>query len=243
MKRLAEARSEVYRALALSFFEPTKDFSDELRSGAFLTSLEKALVSAEAAEEAAGALRSLKKYAKSVREMNLLSFRTQMQVDFTKLFIGVGRPSAPPYESVHRGMSKPLERRLVMGDPVEEVKKEYAREGLTISTDCKELPDHAGLELEFMHFLTRKEAEAWKQGNEAEALRKLRKQKSFLSKHLMRWFPKFCGDVDLLGKESFYAPLAGIAKTFVLLESNRVGPSMMLAKPSAGRKDQEKSAR
>ncbi len=62
---------------------------------------------------------------------------------------------APPYGSVY------LEReRTVMGESTLDVVRRYRQEGLDISADFHDAPDHITAELEFVHFLIFKALEA-----------------------------------------------------------------------------------
>ena len=119
--------------------------------------------------------------------------------EYTRLFVGPGRPIAHPYESVYR-------EGRVMGDCTLAVRECYAEEGL--GPEDHLLPDHVAVELEFMAHLARKEAEAWEEGDSDRAETCLRQQESFLREHLARWLPSFCQRVLAGEAHPFYADLA-----------------------------------
>lgn len=122
-----------------------------------------------------------------------------LEAEYARLFVGPGRPVAHPYESVHR-------EGRVMGDCTLAVRRSYATEGL--APEGHSLPDHVAVELEFMTHLTRREAEAWEQGDEERALACLRQQEAFLSGHLGLWLPRFCQQVLNGEAHPFYSNLA-----------------------------------
>jgi len=119
--------------------------------------------------------------------------------EYTRLFVGPGRPIAHLYESVYR-------EGRVMGDCTLAVRERYAEEGL--GPEDHLLPDHVAVELEFMAHLARKEAEAWEEGDVDRAETCLRQQESFLREHLGRWLPSFCQRVLTGEAHPFYASLA-----------------------------------
>ena len=87
-----------------------------------------------------------------------------LEQEFTRLFLGPGRPVAHPYESVYR------EGRM-MGETTLDVRRRLAEEGLT--ANGQRLPDHVAIELAFMAHLTAREALAWDAGDSDEAVSKL----------------------------------------------------------------------
>ena len=122
-----------------------------------------------------------------------------LEAEYTRLFIGPGRPVAHPYESVYR-------EGQVMGDCTLKVHQRYSAEGLTPEEHL--LPDHVAVELEFMAHLSRREAEARERDDEEGAVACLRQQESFLGQHLGRWLPSFCQRVLAGEAHPFYASLA-----------------------------------
>ncbi len=79
----------------------------------------------------------------------------------------------------------------------------------------REHPDHLCAELEFLHFLTFKEAQAVEDGN-TELLKGYRlAQKDFLKRHLIQWVPKFHGRLQSSARFPFYTELARITSVFL----------------------------
>jgi TorA maturation chaperone TorD/Pyruvate/2-oxoacid:ferredoxin oxidoreductase delta subunit len=129
-----------------------------------------------------------------------------MEQEFTRLFVGPGKPVAHPYESVYR-------EGRTMGETTLDVRHRLACEGLTPSRHT--LADHVGIEFAFMAHLAAREALAWEAGEGSDARRWLVQQESFLRDHLSNWLPQFCRRV-LVGRPlPHYAELAQRADTFV----------------------------
>jgi TorA maturation chaperone TorD/Pyruvate/2-oxoacid:ferredoxin oxidoreductase delta subunit len=136
-----------------------------------------------------------------------------LEQEFTRLFLGPGRPVAHPYESVYR-------EGRTMGDTTLDVRRCLAGEGLTSSAQT--LPDHVSIELAFMANLAAREARAWDDGDDDRARDCLARQESFLHDHLTAWLPQFCHRI-LAGRPlDHYADLARDTETFVVGDAVRV---------------------
>ena len=105
--------------------------------------------------------------------------------DFARLFVGPFATPAPPYGSVYLDPGN-----RVMGNSAAHVREIYLEVGLELSEECSESPDHISVELEFMHFLCMKEAEAAHRGDSEAALYFSRKQREFLEESLA-WISEF----------------------------------------------------
>ncbi len=137
--------------------------------------------------------------------------RRGIEEEHVRLFqLGGLRPLCPPFEAAYLDPSG-FERGALAVD----VERAYARAGVTVSPG--ELPDHVGLELEFVSLLCGEEAEAWRALDEARALERLRLQVSFLDEHLLRWLLAFVRGVHAAASEdSFYTRLAEATRAFVV---------------------------
>lgn len=122
-----------------------------------------------------------------------------LEREFTRLFLGPGRPVVHPYESVHR------EGRM-MGNPALDVRRFMADEGVTPAGQI--LPDHVSIELAFMAYLTSCEASFWETGDEERANHYLDRQERFLREHLMQWLPQFCHRILTGRPHAHYSALA-----------------------------------
>jgi TorA maturation chaperone TorD/Pyruvate/2-oxoacid:ferredoxin oxidoreductase delta subunit len=135
-----------------------------------------------------------------------------LEKEFTRLFLGPGRPVAHPFESVYR-------EGRVMGQTTLDVRRWLAEEGLAPAS--RTLPDHVGIELTFMAHLAAREAGAW-EGDEGEAWRYLGLQGRFLQEHLATWLPQFCHRVLAGRPHDHYARLARRAEDFVAQDVTRL---------------------
>lgn len=136
-----------------------------------------------------------------------------LESEFTRLFLGPGRPVAHPSESVYR-------EGRTMGDTTLDVRNRLISEGLT-PVD-RALPDHVSVELAFMSHLAAREALAWDAGDDELARDYLERQKSFLYDHLIVWLPQFCHRVLVSRPHAYFADLARRAETFVTSDAERV---------------------
>jgi TorA maturation chaperone TorD/ferredoxin len=136
-----------------------------------------------------------------------------LEQEFTRLFLGPGRPVAHPYESVYR-------EGRTMGETTLDVRRRLVEEGMV--PNSQRLPDHVGIELAFMAHLAAREALAWDAGEDDVAWRLLQQQETFLSEHLGAWLPQFCHRI-LAGRPLIhYGQLAQRAETFVLNDAIRI---------------------
>lgn len=139
--------------------------------------------------------------------------RPGLESEFTRLFLGPGRPVAHPFESVYReGRS--------MGDCTLDVRRYLADEGL--APQGKMLPDHVAAELAFMAHLAAQEAKAWEDGDVERARSYLALQDRFLRDHLLTWMPQFCHRVLVGRPHAHYAHLARRAEAFITEDGERV---------------------
>jgi len=148
-----------------------------------------------------------------------------LEQEFTRLFLGPGRPVAHPYESVYR------EGRM-MGQTTLDVRRRLVEAGL--APNNQRLPDHVGIELAFMAHLAAREALAWDAGEGDLGWRLLQEQETFLSEHLGAWLPQFCHRI-LAGRPLIhYGQLAQRAETFVLNDVARIRAWLGKSMQSAG---------
>jgi anaerobic sulfite reductase subunit A len=144
---------------------------------------------------------------------------TDLAVEYASIFLGVrGKDSAFPYESVYTSSE-----RKVMQEARDQVLKIYREEGLCRAEDFYEPEDHIALELEYMAYLCRKQAEALRINDKWAAIGNLNKQKDFLEKHLMIWVPTFCTDIQRIAQADFYKAIAKITTGYIDMEQDLIG--------------------
>lgn len=139
-----------------------------------------------------------------------------LAVEYTRLFLGPGKHISP-HESVQRTEGEGLKGRL-WGDATVQVKRFIESAGFQYDEGYKGLPDHISVELEFMEALTRREEEAWAEGDEKAAAFCRGLQRKFLSDHVLRWVPQFCAKVCDTAESAFYRDLAAWTQRFMDFE-------------------------
>lgn len=132
-----------------------------------------------------------------------------LAVEYAGLFIVPG-DSFAPYESVY------VEERLY-GNTSQQIEEFYQKCHIHVA-DEKLMPDHIGLELDFMSYLKQKQADALENRNEEEALRWIGIQKEFMTDHLGKWAPQFFGWVAEEAKHPFYKEMAKLGKQLIVEE-------------------------
>lgn len=206
MASRARTRSQLYGALALAFVKP------EAATGEGQDSLIQALQQAAPALDAEPLGRLIEQVIGSLEISEKSDFSETLrtlEIEYNRLFVGPGRPQAPPYESVYRDA-----RGLVMGPTAREVERRYVEAGLGLAPDHRDLPDHVATELGFMAHLASQEAEA----QPRDALAWLDRERAFLRDHLVVWLPRFCQRVREASRHPFYSALAELTVTFVNLD-------------------------
>jgi len=139
-----------------------------------------------------------------------------MAIEYARLFIGPGKHISP-HESVHHKKDNAKWGQL-WGDSTVKVKTFIESSGLEYKPEYKGLPDHISVELEFMHQVTLREEQAWKEKDEEGALYCMKIEKKFIEEHLSRWIPDFCEKVVQEAELPFYRAMAALTKNFIKFE-------------------------
>jgi TorA maturation chaperone TorD len=185
-----EKKEHVMRLLAACFCEPeVKMYKEE----AFFQNLRESLSSF--CNEAVAHVDLMEKSVQQYSEEELL-------VEYARLFVGPYALIAAPYGSVY------LDDGRVMGDSTMEVIQWYEQEGLVRGKDCRDIPDHIAVELEFMSFLIRKEIDATTSKDQQAAEDYANKQKKFTNSLLRSWVPQFCEQIRTSTKSDYYRAVA-----------------------------------
>jgi putative dimethyl sulfoxide reductase chaperone len=132
---------------------------------------------------------------------NYLGNEKELQIDFSRLFLGPFKVLAPPYGSVYLE-----EGRTTQGESTLDVIRLYQEDSLKV--DLKEPADHIAIELEFMYYLASKEIEAIENNDLESANLYLNKQCSFIQRHLSKWIPEFTDLIISNAKEELYKKIA-----------------------------------
>ena len=201
-------RSNLYKLLSIGFRFPTPRLFKTFQNGEFLDELMYHISSIPGLNTLI-----LERSPMAGREKDAMKGMTlaEFEIKFTRTFdAGTPIPLCSPYEGHY--CDKP--RSMVML----EVSEFYNFFGLHMSQEegKREFPDHICAELEFLHFLTFKEALGEGKGEKLKGY--LLAQKDFLERHLVQWIPKFCLKLQDSASLPFYAWLAQITSRFISFE-------------------------
>lgn len=203
----AKARNRIYALLAMGFRYPDVDCFAQLTDGSYAEAITGAL-DACAAGLAADFQASL------APVLQATGSREELESSYLSAFeTNMPEPSLSLYEGSHHLQgNKPG---LLL-----ELKGFYRTFGLTMADSENDLEDALTAELEFMQFLTAKQAQA-----EEGALDKspyLRAQRDFLQRHLAVWLPALQAEAEGKLKHPFYRALTALANDFVAFDVKAV---------------------
>jgi len=193
-ERAAAGRSRLYQLLAQAFAFPDQDLYDAVRDGALAAAIADvcALVPYDMTDAVTSDLR--------VAPDSYADFESE----YIRLFdVGAAGPPCPLYGGVYIG-----DRMKVMEDAT----RFYNFFHLRLSPQMRELPDHITTELEFLHYLTFREAEVRQGGLDPSPL--LRAERDFLTRHLCKWLPRLQAKLGKQTAGPFFPALVRFAATF-----------------------------
>jgi putative dimethyl sulfoxide reductase chaperone len=140
-------------------------------------------------------------------------------LDFEALFRVPGSRYLSPYESVYRSKTA-SGWGCLCGPETAAVERLYLKEGLGPSVEFAELPDHVGVELEFMAFLGLKVVEAMQAGDTATAQDYHHQQYCFFMDHVTPWVGLLAERLTSQAQTSLYRFLGNFLNLFLELEGN-----------------------
>ena len=200
----ALARSAVYEYLSIAFLYPEAQLLEALQGDG------------ETAAELLGLLYGdegrthLLSFASAVRSQTL----TGLREEFTDAFGHIVSTDCPPYEGEY-GQAHIFHKSHSLAD----LSGFFKAFGLEPDPGLKDRLDHISVELEFMHFMSLKEAHALRQRHGNAKVEICRKgQRSFLEQHLGYWACSFAGRLSELAGGGAYASLARGLDYFVRAE-------------------------
>ncbi len=203
----AIARSRIYALLAMGFRYPEEYIYRQFADGTY-------------ADTIAGAFNVcavdlLGNFEAHIAPRMLVTVSCQeLESEYLSAFeTNLPKPSVSLYESSHHPQGSKSALLL-------ELKGFYRHFGLAIAEEDCGLDDSIVAELEFMHFLTAKQA----QGEEGmlDKAPYLRAQRDFLGRHLAIWLPALWTAVDAKLDQPFYKALSELASGFVAHEVEEV---------------------
>jgi len=140
-------------------------------------------------------------------------------LDFEALFRIPGPHYLSPYESVYLSQGAGG-RGGLCGPEAVAVERLYLKEGLGPNAGFTELPDHVGVELEFMAFLCLKAVEAMRAGDAATAQEYHHQQYCFFMEHVGPWVRLMAERLASQAQTSLYRFLGNFLNLFLELEGN-----------------------
>jgi DMSO reductase family type II enzyme chaperone len=186
-ERRAAARSVGYRLFSEALDYPDELLLEEIREGRLARALEELLQGL--GRELAAAVDW-----DALRDAGV---EDELQIEYTRLFdVGAAGPPCPLYGGLYGGARMKT---------MEEAVRFYNHFGLTLSETLRELPDHLRTELEFLHYLAFREAQALQRGADPGPYR--RAQRDFLERHPARWVPKLRGRLAKQKPMRFFSEL------------------------------------
>ena len=139
---------------------------------------------------------------------------------FTRLLVGPGEGYVPPYASIYVNAA-PHEKPLLRGAEASAVQAEYTAAGLELAPDGQQLPDHLGIELQFLAHLCRLEAEARETGNESAAQTWRARRADFIRQHLLNWLPDFARQLQAASAHPCYVRLTTFLIQYLTQEASK----------------------
>jgi len=189
-------RSDLYRLLATCFAFPSGEFRQAAAAGEVRTAL---------SEAAAGLPYPLSIPEEPGRLADTGPDEETLETEYIRIF-DVGGGSGPPcslYAGNWRG-----DRLGVM----EECLRFYEHFGVGLTEPRPELPDHLTVAMEFMHYLTFRQAEALQANLSCGDY--VRAQRDFLDRLVLSWFPRMTAKLASQSPPPFYAALCCFALAF-----------------------------
>lgn len=216
----ALARSAIYQFLSLCFFEPSERVFPVFKSDEYLSDV----------QEGMNDYLTLNSFNGKTAEMkeNLLSLGNRLKEksfedlssEYRKV-VGTftAAKECPIYETLY-GSADTFQLTQDMQE-LADIGGFYRAFDLKLSDDIKERYDHIGIELEFMHFLTYKEAYALENHGEEQLKICTNAEKKFLKSHLARWVPLFTKLVNKRTKKdnAYLGIAADLLREFISFET------------------------
>lgn len=171
---------------------------------------------------------SLKNFLKEVSADDMSAVYRDINIEYTRLFLGPRHLPAPPYESVYRSP-----QRLMMQDSTMEVRSIYSKNGFRVVRLNQEPDDSIGIELEFMCALSSESIKAFLAHDQEKLARLISTQLEFCDLHLLRWVPQFCGDIISNTCSEFWKSIGDCTKSFLEQDFTELGKLRELLDTSA----------
>jgi TorA maturation chaperone TorD len=188
----AEERERTYGFFADVCLNPPSDaLVDMVKDGSIVSVF-------QSGQEGGEGLAWLSEFVKEAE--GIPNLKDELEAEHTALFV---LPSGVlPHEAAYLDKEKRLGGRIT-----ENVRRFYENAGASIHDGCIQIPDHVGIEMEFMAFLCRMEKELRESGEHAYLDRCIDFQKNFLETHLSRWAYRCLDEIGKQTECGFYKAL------------------------------------
>ncbi len=194
--RRAVARSRAYATFARLFDYPDGELVEDVRDGTLAEALRSVLAEVEPSLAASGNWSALGEAGGEPDDL---------AVEYTRLFdVGSSGPPCPLYGGLYGGARMKT---------MEEAVRFYNHFGLSMAESPRELPDHITTQLEFLHFLAFREAEALEGDDDPGPFQ--RAQRDFVSRHPGRWVPRLRERLEKNDPMPFFRELVARLEDFL----------------------------
>ena len=150
---------------------------------------------------------------------------TELRVEFTNLFLGIGDDTVHLVESAYLGRKS-----MQYEKPAEDLLPAYESVGFKKDKEFFEPEDHLALEFEFMARLCNWCAQELGKSDVENAIAYLSLQKEFLRDHIARWVPKLCEHLRRRAKSNFYSSLAYLTNGLIEMDEEMPVHLIMILK-------------
>jgi TorA maturation chaperone TorD len=135
-----------------------------------------------------------------------------LEGDYTRLFIGLERTLAPPYESVYLS-----EEHILFEKETLAVREWYAKYGLQVPLLNTQPDDHIGYELFFLARLSERVASLIDGGETEAAVGVAKDRQRFVQSHPHRWVHMLVSRILEFSQTDYYAGIGLLTKSVVEL--------------------------
>ncbi len=201
-------RSCVYQLLKTAFLYPDEELAVLVRDGALVREM-RACAQRLDKNDKASLLEAIQNLESAVDGLTV----ADLQEQHGRVFGHTISKECPAYETEYGGPHI-FRQTQELGD----IAGFYTAFGLEVSDTTKERLDHISTELEFMYYLTYKEAYAREHNSNEEIDICREAQKKFLKEHLGRWAPLFLKRLAEKAQSGFYKELAQLTESFLVFE-------------------------
>lgn len=211
------ARSTIYQFLSLCFSEPDDGTFPILKDKGYLGNFQESLETFLAIDRINGAMDTsyMLHIPLLIKDCIRGKSHADIKTEYAQRFGAfVSSKECPIYETFY-GKLDIFQQTQELAD----ISGFYRAFGLKFSEDVKkDKYDHLCVELEFMHYLTYKEAYAIENHGDEQVSICVDAERKFMKEHLGRWTGLFAVLVNKHSKEGFYALSADLLKDFIKLE-------------------------